>query len=291
MSSLLLAAALSSLLQAAPAGPADEERSVTVSVVDDKGNPVDDLAAQDVALLENGTARTLTRVEKDTRPLRLALIVDTSQPMSAYYRSQMMEPILRLLGRLPAGTQYAVWTTGDRPKKAVDYGEGVVAARKTLERTFPQGGNTLLDALVEASRDLQSQEAGRSAIVVVTGTGVGFTGYSKEQVVDIVSPTGATVLAAEIEEADAEASRGQGEVSRTDYDYVLSKLADGSGGRRDILLSAMGTARALDAFAGVLAAQYRLTYDSVAGLKNKDRKVEVKVARPGAKVRIGVPRS
>ena len=291
MSSILLAAALSFALQAVPAAPAEEERSLTVTVVDEKGSPVDDLTAQDVALLENGTARTLTRIEKDTRPLRLAVIVDTSEPMNAHYRSQMLEPVLRFLGRLPAGTQYAVWTTGDRPKKAVDYGEGVIAARKALERVFPTGGNTLLDALVEAARDLQAEEAGRSAIVVVTGTGAGFKNHSKEQVVDIVRPTGATVFAAEIDEADAEASRGQGEVSRTDYDYVLAKLGEVSGGRRDVLLSAMGTGRALDSFAGELAAQYRLTFDSVPGLKNKDRKVEVKVARPGAKVRIGAPRS
>jgi VWFA-related protein len=290
MSSIVLAASLS-LLQAAPPPPADEERTLTVTVTDEKGQPVDGLAAQDVAVLENGTARTLTRVEKDRRPLRVAVIVDTSAPMSGHYRSQMVEPILRFLGRLPEGTQYAVWTTGDRPKKAVDYGDGVVAARKALERTFPTGGNTLLDAIVEASRDLQSKEAGRSAIVVVTGTGAGFTNYSKEQVVDIVRPTGATVLAAEIEESDAAASRSQGEVSRVDYDYVLSNLGEATGGRREVLLSAMGTGRTLDSFAGELASQYRLTFDSVAGLKNKDRKVEVKVARPGAKVRIGTPRT
>jgi VWFA-related protein len=290
MSSILLAAALLAPQAAAPA-PAEEPRTVTVTVTDDKGQPVESLEAQDVAVLENGAARTLTRVERDRRPLRLAVVVDTSQPMSDHYRSQMLEPVLRLLGRLPEGTQFAVWTTGDRPKKVVEYGDGVIAARRALERVFPQGGNTLLDALVEASRDLQEKEAGRSAIVVVTGTGVGFANYSKEQVVDIVRPSGATVLAAEIEETEAAASRAQGEVSRVDYDYVLSKLADATGGRRDILLSAMGTSRALESFAGELSSQYRLTFDSVAGLKDKDRKVEVKVARPGAKVRIGIPRS
>jgi len=173
----------------------------------------------------------------------------------------------------------------------VDYGQGVTAATKALRRIFPTGGNTLLDALVEASRDLQSKEAARSAIVVVTGTGAGFTNYSKEQVVDIVRPTGATVLAAEIEESGVEASRGQGEVSRTDYDYTLANLADATGGRRETLLSAMGTGHTLDSFAGELSSQYRVSFESVAGLKDKDRKLEVKVARPGAKVRIGVPRS
>jgi VWFA-related protein len=260
-------------------------------VTDEKGAPVDGLTAQDVAVLESGAARTLTRVERDERPLRLAVLVDTSEPMGDHYRLHILDPLLRFLGRLPKGTEFAVWTTGDRPNKVVDYGQGTAAAAKALRRIFPTGGNTLLDALVEASRDLQSKEAARSAIVVVTGTGAGFTNYSKEQVVDIVRPIGATVLAAEIEESGVDASRGQGEVSRTDYDYTLGNLADATGGRRDTLLSAMGAGRTLDSFAGELGSQYRITYDSVAGLKDKDRKVEVKVARPGAKVRIGIPRS
>ena len=291
MAFLAAAAAVLLLAPPTPAPADDESRSLTVTVTDDKGAPIDGLVVQDVAVLESGAARTLTRVEKDERPLRVAVLVDTSEPMGDHYRSQILDPLLRFLSRLPKGSEFAVWTTGDRPNKVVDYGEGTTAAAKALRRIFPTGGNTVLDALVEASRDLQSKEAARAAIVVVTGTGAGFTNYSKEQVVDIVRPTGATVLAAEIEESGAAATRGQGEVSRTDYDYTLANLAEKTGGRREILLSAMGTGRTLDSFAGELASQYRLTYDSVAGLKDKDRKVEVKVARPGAKVRIGVPRS
>jgi hypothetical protein len=50
----------------------------------------------------------------------------------------------------------------------------------------------------------------------------------------------------------------------------------------------MGTGKVLDAFAAELSSVYRLTYETVPGLKT--RKVEVKVARPGAHVRVGVPR-
>jgi VWFA-related protein len=289
MMSLSLAAALLLLAPAEPAAP--EVRTVTISVTDDKGQPVASLAPEEIAVLENGTARTLIKAEKEQRPLRLAVIVDTSQPIADHYRLQMVEPIVQFLGKLPEGTEFAVWTTGDRPTKVVDYGAGRVAATKALQRVFPTGGNTLLDALVEASRDLQAKEAARSAIVVITGIGAGFANYSKEQVVDIVRPTGATVLAAEIEENEAAASRAAGEVSRTDYDYVLGRLAETTGGRREILLSSMGTANTLDAFAAELGSQYRLTFDTVSTGKDKDRKIEVKVARPGARVRVGVPRT
>lgn len=287
MSLSAAATALLLLAAASPAPPGEEVRTVTISITDEKGRPVESLAPEDVALVENGITRLITRVEKDRRPLRLALLVDTSEPMADHYRLQVLEPVLRFLGQLPEGTQFSVWTTGDRPNQLVDYGQGPTAAAKALRRVFPTGGNTLFDALVEASRDLQSKEAGRSAIVVVTGTGIGFANFSREQVVDIVRPTGATVWAAEIEENFA-AGRGAGEVSQTDYDYVLSNLAEDTGGRREVLLSAMGTGKVLDTFAGELSSHYRLTFETDPGLKN--RKVEVKVARPGAKVRIGVPR-
>ena len=65
------------------------------------------------------------------------MIVDTSEPMRDHYRLQILDPLLRFLGRLPRGTEFAVWTTGDRPNKVVDYGQGTAAAAKALGRTFP----------------------------------------------------------------------------------------------------------------------------------------------------------
>src|SRR4029078_12573813 len=133
---------LAALLLLAPPSPApaeEETRSVTVTVTDEKGTPIDGLVAQDLAVLENGAVRTLTRVERDERPLRLAVLVDTSEPMRDHYRLQILDPLPRLLGRLPRGTEFAVWTTGDRPNKVVDYGQGTAAAAKALSRTFPTG--------------------------------------------------------------------------------------------------------------------------------------------------------
>jgi VWFA-related protein len=286
----MLSPLLSAILLLASPAPADEvqSRSVNVVVTEDKGVPVQGLAPEEVAVVENGTTRTLQRLEKDRRPLKLALLVDTSEPMSAFYRLQLVDPILRFLGKLPEGSTFAVWTTGDRPTKVVDFGQSTTEAAKALRRAFPTGGNTLFDAIVEASKELKEEEAGRTALVIVTGTGIGFTNYSKEQVVEEGKKSGALVLAAEIEETRATAGAGSGEVRPSDYDFVLANLGEGTGGRREVLLSAMGAGTALDSFAGELSSVYRLTYETVPGLKT--RKVEVKVARPGARVRVGVAR-
>ena len=134
----------------APAAPAAEAqvRAVTVTFTDDKGNPVEGLVPEEVALLENGVARDVTSLQLDRRPLTLALLVDTSAAVSSSYRLTMVDALMSFLGRLPAGSTYALWTTGDRPTKLVDYTDDVSAAAKALKRVAPQGGNTMLDALV-----------------------------------------------------------------------------------------------------------------------------------------------
>jgi len=73
--------------------------------------------------------------------------------------------------------------------------------------------------------------------------------------------------------------------NRGSYDYVLSELTRKTGGLHETTLSFMGMDAALRKLNGQLRAQYRLTYATLPELKN--RKIEVKVARPGVKVRVG----
>jgi len=290
MSILPMAALL--LLQATP-DVAAQPRELSVTVTDDKGRPIEGLGPEEVAVTENGVAREVTRLELDRRPLTVAMIVDTSQPMSSFYRLQMVEPIVQFLSRLPEGSRFTVWTTGDRPTRIVDdYTTDAAAAAKALRRVFPQGGNTLFDALVEASRDLAKREGERTAVVVVTGLGIGFRNYDRNQVVREGEKSGATFLALQIEDGrlgpGAERA-GNGEVEASDYEYVLGGLADKTGGRRESTLSAMGVSSELARLGSELRGQYRLAYLGLPGVK--DPKVKVTVARPGAGVRVGAPRT
>ena len=80
-----------------------------------------------------------------------------------------------------------------------------------------------------------------------------------------------------------------GSVGRADYDHVLGSVADRSGGLREAPLSAMGVGRSLEKIAAALGGQYRITYATLPDLK--ERKIEIKVARPGVKVSLGGSRS
>jgi VWFA-related protein len=292
---MMIHALLSLALQATPATTPAETRTLTVSVTDEKGGPVTGLRPEEVAVLENGVARDVSRLEPETRPLTVAVIVDSSEPIASFYRSSIVDAVARFVRRLPEGSRYALWTTGDRPTKIVDFTDDVARAGPALKRTFPRGGNTLFDAIIEASEDLKLREGQRTAVVVVTGNGLGFTNYDRTQVVDRALKNAHTFMAVSFQEGEApgDPALGQsdemGKVGRADYDYVLGNLAERSGGLREVPLSAMGVDRALDKMAAALGGQYRLTYATLPDLK--DRKIEVKVARPGVKVSLGGSRS
>lgn len=282
----LLAAAALLFLQAGASAPTADVRTIVVSVTDSKGNPVEGLSREDVAVLENGAARDLTRLEPEVRPLTVVVIVDSSEAISSSFRLNVVDAVAGFLARLPEGARYALWTTGDRPTRIVDFTDDVTAAGKALKRVIPQGGNTLLDAVVEASRELKGKEGVRTAVVAVTGTGIGFANYDRRQVVERASKNAMLFLGLQFEEGRSSAgpSGDQGEVGRADYEYVLGGLASATGGVFETTLSAMGLDAGLRKVGAELRSHYRLTYVSPAEINQ--RKVEVQVARPGARARV-----
>src|SRR5262249_27297853 len=272
------------LAQAAPAATAPAEtRVVSVTATDDKGNPPGGLGRDDVAALENGVARDVVSLPLDKRPLTVALILDTSEAVSSSLRLHLLDPVVGFLRQLPAGSRYALWTTGDRPTKLVDFTDEPDAARNALRRVAPQGGTTMLDPIVEAAEDLKKKEGERFAIVAVTAVGPEFSNRSKEQIVDRLRDDTSTFLGLLIEEGATSVE------NRNTYDYVFDRLAKRSGGLFETTLSSMGAESELKKLAAHLRSQYQLTYATVGDLKQ--RKIEVQVARPRAKVRVGPPRN
>lgn len=269
------------LLQAAsPAAPTGAEvRSVSVVVIDEKGAPVEGLGIEEVALLENGLARDVTALRLDQRPLTLAVLVDTSEVVSAFYRLNLVDALSSFLLRLPEGTQYSLWTTGDRPTKRVDYTTDRAQGGRSLKLVAPQGGNTMMDAMCEASAELKKKEAARTAVVAVSAIGVEFSSRSRYQVVEAVEKSIDSLFAVQINEGDV------GLDNRSLYEYVFSELTRRTGGSYENLLSSLAADGALKKVSAALRGQYRLSYATLPGLKS--RKLEVKVARPGIKVRLG----
>jgi len=261
--------------QASAIAPGAEVRALTVTVVAEDGRPVGGLVREDVTLLENGEARDVTSVEPDRRPLSVAVIVDSST--GVVYRPNLADAVAHFVFQLPRGTSYAVWTTGDRPLKVLDYTEDPAAARGVLERIAQLGPNFMIDALAEASKDLRktAREADRTAVVAVTGSGRAASYRHRRQGVKSAEKNADLYLALKIDAMGAA-------TGAWDVDYVLKNLTKGSGGPyKHALTYGEVDARLLE-LNYCLRAGYRLAYATVPDLKK--RKIEVRVAQPGMKV-------
>ena len=277
MSGLALAVFL--VVQPAPAvAPGTEIRALSVSFLDEQGGAVADLTASDIALTENGVAREITSFKPDRRPLSIAVIVDSSAAAGSAYRLNVVDAVTGLIARLADGTRYAVWTSGERPAKLVDFTEEREAAGKALRRVAPQGGNYMLDALSEASTDLKklAREGDRGAVVAISFTGPEFSYRDKTRSVEEAQKGAALFLAIQIDSSDADFE------TRSNLSYTLDHLAVGSGGRYEVLLSPMAVDGALRKVSATLGAGYRVAYATVPDLKK--RKLEISVARPKTKV-------
>jgi Ca-activated chloride channel family protein len=268
------------LAQASTIAADAEVRALTATVLDKEGEPVEGLGREDVALSENGVVRDITSFRPDRRPLTVVVIVDTSLAAGTEYRMNVTEAVSAFVSRLPSDTHYAIWTTGDRPQKLLDYTEDPTEAAHALERVAPQGGNYMLDALAEASKDLKKnlREGDRSAVVAISGTGPELSYLDKWRSADVAEGNADLFLMLQVDVG------GAGFEERSNLSYVFDRLAEASGGEYDVVLSYMGTDSGLRKLTPYLRAGYRLAYATVPDLKK--RKIELTVARPGTEVRL-----
>jgi hypothetical protein len=273
----LVTTALAVLLLLAEPAPA-ETRTVTVTFTDQNDAPVEGLGAEDMVILENGVAREVSKAEVDRRSLTLGFVLDTSEPVGSAFRLNIVEAVSGFLTALPQGALYTLWGTGDRATKVAgpttDRAEGV----RALKRQFPRGGNTLLDTLVQACKELEPVEGQRSAVVIVTGTGPELSYADRLKAVERTRGRADVFMAVQF---DGEGSSFE---DRIKYEYVLETLTRETGGLYERPLSPMGVGQALRKIAAELKAPYRVTYASLPEIK--DRKLEVTVSRPGVKARV-----
>ena len=279
--------AVLALLQ--PAQPAVDVYSLRAVVSDAKDAAVRDLETSDVSLTVSGATVPLTRFEKDERPTRVALLIDSSQPLQNAFRLQFNDAAKAFVASLPSNTRLSVWTTGDRPTRVVDdldVSEDGSAQQvsKTLIRAAAMGGNTVLDAIIEAADDLKKKEGERNVVVFLSAQGAGFSNMDRQGVVDRVLKTGVEVMGVLIgERGDA---TGGGDVPPEEYDYVFGTLTDRTGGRLERPLTVMATSSAMLRVAADLRSTYRLAFHFSG---KRPTKIALQVARPSVKVRLSAP--
>ncbi len=252
------------------------ERTLFVSVLDDRSVPVTTLGTGDFIVREDGVAREVLRSSRATEPVDIALLVDNSA--AAQEAAQRIRDAARpFAASLQPAHALAVVGLADRPTVLDDYSTNTTSTNRAIDRIFPQSGSgmRLLDAIVEVSRGLKTREGARRAIVAVVTEGPEFSNLHYTQVLDALKDGGAAFYPILI----GSGTPGVDEPARNRA-LVLDEGARASGGFRQIVLSPMGVDSALGNVAAAITNQYTVVYARPESLI-PPKKISVAVRPPG----------
>jgi hypothetical protein len=283
MNWVLLVAALGS---AQPAAAVPLARSVTLSVYTKKAVPVEDLKPEEIVLSEGGRKRSVLGVERDTRPLDVALVIDTSGALAAAYRSDLVPAVIDFWKALPAGSGIAVWSTA--PAKVAEFGAEVTAADSKLRMIAAAGGNYGFDSMVEGCKDLGARGAARRALLYVGGGGLQTSRTGTSALMEAIGRARATPMIVLVLPAGRDGVLGGGPSSGAAYSWdvqgYFEQMSKAYLGSYVEALSTLAVAERLRQAAADLGGQYQVQYESEAGPGDR---LKVEVKRKDVRVRVG----
>jgi len=255
-------------------------RDLYVSVVDGNGAAVTGLTAKEFTVREDGVAREVLKVGPATAPLDIVLLVDDSQAATnaiPYLRDGLARFAERLAGKASIG----LVTIGERPTSIVERTKDVATLKKGITRIFarPGSGAYLLEAILDTSRGFQKRETERPVIVAIATEGVEFSNQPYERVLDALYESGAALHVLMV---GSPSSSMADEIRNRNI--TVAQGTEGTGGRREQLLTELAIPDALTKLADELLNQYVVTYGRPDALV-PPKKVEVSVTKPGVTAR------
>jgi hypothetical protein len=262
------------------------QRSLYVSVVNQAGAPVPDLAPTDITVREDNMAREVLRVAPADEPMQIALLIDTSAAAHeniSHYRSALPPFVTALTNPTASGAknQVALIAIGERPTIITEYTSNLADLQKGINRLWAlqDTGAYLVDAVLEVVQGLKKREATRPVIVAVTQEGIEFSSRHYDQVLGPLRDSGAAFYALML---------GQPSGSNSDEARSRNIVTDEgprtTGGYREQLLTPMALAPKLKLLADQLTHQYLVTYAHPQSLIPPER-VTVTAAKPGLTAR------
>jgi VWFA-related protein len=259
------------------------ERTLFVSAVDEKGEPVDGLDDAAFVVREDGVRREVLRVSRATEPIDIAVLVDNSAAMTTNL-TLFREGISKFLTRLVPANLVALITLADRPTISVDYTRDPTRLSAGIGRLFPSpaSGMTLLDAVVETSRGMTRRESSRAVIVPIITDGQEFTNRYYRDVVKSLVTARIAMHAVTVGQFQL-----NGDQPIRERAFFLEAGARDSGGQRIFLLTAHGLDPALQRIARELSSQYKVVYARPESLIPPE-KASITSGRPGVTMR-GAP--
>ena len=270
------------------------ERQMIVSVLDDDGAPVGDLAITDFEIREDGAVREVLRIGPAGADRQIALLVDTSTAATPAI-SDFRNGLTAFVDGMHEGNQISLITFGGRPRIRVEPTTSAERLRDGVGEIFGLPGEAayMLDAMSETAEGFSRQGVARPIMVVLTTEGLDYSNARGREVIDGLEESGAAaytlLLRGRPGGFGAGASIPQSEVrdQEIERDLVLGRGTDDSGGHHREVLVSTAIEGALNDIVTELRNQYLVVYSRPDALVPPEE-IAVSVKRDGLTVR-GVP--
>jgi VWFA-related protein len=270
----------------AAAAPRAQSRVVQLyaSVVDAGGRPVVDLQPGDFEVREGGAVRKLTTAALASEPMRIALLVDTSEE-AAGALNHIRAGLTSFVAAMAPEHEVVLVSIGRQLRVRVQPTTDRARLREGIDNLFPDGGATVLvDALREShSRFLRKAEDRWPVFVVLTTDGPDNSGTRDDEYERFIRELQATGATGHMMLVRTRGSGVAGQIGLNLRDYtggLLEQIAASSalGAQMKILGDKIA------AHARQMASQYKVAF--VAEGDRPEASIEVHVAREGVQVNL-----
>jgi VWFA-related protein len=273
---LVCAAVLAVSAGFTPASQSANQRSILVTLLDKAGQPVKDAKPADLAVSEDGAAREVVDVKPTADPLTIALLVDTTAPTrgtqapTQEMRAGLTAFVKTIQGASPESL-IGIWEFAGAGVQTVKFTAKTEDLTKKIQRMFPstQSGGVLLEALVDASKELGKKAGHRRVVVSVSFNSPEVSAIEPKLVADAVAKAGVSLWAVSIQSNATASNSSQG--SSPAREVILDNVTRKTGGVRLTGVAATALEAQLKSIADALLSQYEVTYSRPGGAPNAER--------------------
>jgi hypothetical protein len=282
---VLLVACLVPGLTASPQGGVD--KSLFVAVLDESGRPVKQFTADDVMIREDGQDRAVVAVRPASKPISVAVLIDTAQGVRVKDAYGTPEEYVRdLRVSVSAFAKQLLLLSPDASVSLMEFGQAAIPIVKYTSdpAEFEKGvnrivsrpgvGSVLGEALEAANKELTERPGGRRAIVSLNLEPSDEQSFENANGIrEAFRKSGAQLWSVSVQ---------RGGLRNSKRDVVLNDFAKITGGQRDFVVGISAVPDILRAYANALAMQHEVIYKRPENARNV-RVVQVGT-RPGLKV-------
>ncbi len=238
------------------------------------GRPVEDLRADQVAILEDGAPQEILRFQRVTDlPVHVQVMLDVSASMVDRLATAREAALGLFQSAITPRDRAALVTFNDHPYLASDFTNDTAKLAGSLAGLKAERGTALYDALVFGLYYLNGIKGQRALVLLSDGKDES-SRFSFDQTLEYAQRSGVAIYAIGL-------GRQVGAAKR-----ALSRLATQTGGRSFFIGSVGELAGVYDQILGELRSRYLITYQSTNTSGNRRfREIEVDARVPGVSIR------